>query len=491
MQPCPAHSVSVVQDGVTKYLYCPNSKQQVAYHQATEPNVIMEGSRGGGKSHCMRWDAYVRCLTTPNFKALILRRTMPELRKSHLIHVDHETQQLCGQKVYNKSEFQVTFDNGSILVFGHCEDDAAIERYLSSEWDLIAFDELVTFELRQFLLISASARTKAKSGRIAFVRGGTNPVGVGATWVKEFFIDKNPSAEEAPDYIPADWRAIKVNLDDNPDVDQTSYDKRLRSLPTEALRRAYRYGEWVTEGTFFGEWRETLEGKSWHVIDELPRFSGRPMLDTPWIEIVRAMDWGFSDREPGICKWYACLPDNSAIAFKEFVFHSMDPREVAKEVLRRSAGMKVRYTVGDPMMFKCTTGESIAETMARAGLSMHEADNTRETGWVRMHAWLMETVNDGTGARPRLQVLKGGRSDGLGCPATIRAIPSATVKDTNLHDLEGPFEDPLDETRYFVMSRPTGSRKPRAQLPDNLPEDIRRIINGRQQTRRPRLGAAA
>lgn len=471
----------MTRDGVTKLLYCPNSKQQIAYHEAREPNVILEGSRGGGKSYCMRWDAYIRCLTSPGFKALILRRTMPELRQSHLTDVDHETQQLEGHKVYNKSEFTVQWTNGSLLMFGHCEDDAAIARYLSSQWDLLVFDETVTFTLRMFLLISASARTATKSKRISLVRGGTNPVGCGAAWVKEFFIDKNPDPEQIPDYIPADWRAIKVNLDDNPDVDQESYDRRLRSLPSDALRRAYRYGEWVTEGQFFSEWREKLDGKEWHTIENLPTYNGKSFLKVPWIEIVRSIDWGFSEREPGICKWYACMPDNTVVAFKEYVFFGTTPADVAIEIRKRSGGMKIRYTVGDPSMWGAKTGESIAETFAKNGVTMIEADNDRPNGWVRMHSWLIETHDDSSGPVPRLRFLRGGRTDGLGCPHTIRAIPSATCKETNLHDLVGPYEDPLDETRYFVMSRPSKSRA--QPVTNTFSPELRKAIYGSSSRR--------
>jgi phage terminase large subunit len=485
-EPAKYGRLAVIRDGKEHVLYEPTA-HQARFHASTAPNCLMAGSRGGGKSTAMRFDAHMRAVTTPRFKALILRRTMPELRKSHLLYVGHEAEMLGG--VYNKSEFTVYYNKGtaneSVIIFGHCEDEAAIERFLSSEFEVIYYDELVTFELRHFMLISASARTRKDSGRIAYVRAGTNPVGIGATWVKEWFIDKNPDPEEAPDYIPSDYETIFVNLDDNEHIDKEAYHKRLMSLPTDALRRAYRYGEWVTEGCFFGEFRERLDGKPWHVIDELPTFNGVPMLKVEWIEIVRALDWGFSDREPGVCKWYACLPDGTAIAFQEAIFIGKTPKEVAREIVAKSRGMKVRYTVGDPMMWQVRTGECIAETMARNGVSMIQAENDRPNGWMRMHSWLMETVNDGTGERPRLQFLKGGRKDGLGCPHTIRAIPSAQVKQNNPHDLEGPYEDPLDETRYFVMSRPSASRKP---VTSRLTAEMRRAIYGSSE-RRPVLGS--
>jgi hypothetical protein len=473
---------TICRDGKFVTLYAPNSQPQADFHAATEPNVLLEGSRGGGKSWCMRFDAYMRCMAVPGFGALILRRSMPELRISHINFVESEVALLGG--TYNKSEFTAYFPNGSRLVFGHCEDDAAINRYLSSQWDGIYFDELVTFLLRQFLLISAAARTKKNSGgRIAIVRAGTNPVGIGSTWVKQYFLDKNPSDENAPNYIPADWRAISVQLVHNVDIDRVDYRKRLDSLHTDALRRAYGYGEWVTEGQFFDEWRETRDGKPWHVIEEMPLLKGKPIHRVEWVEIVRAIDWGYSENEPGCCLWIACLPDNTFIVFQEYVFTKTIPKEVAREIVRRSKGLRVRRTDGDPMMWAERTGEGIAETFRRNGVPMIEADNSRETGWVQVHAMLTETHHDGVSERPRLQVLRG-RKDGTGCPALIRAIPTAVVDPKKPQDLTADSEDPLDTLRYAVMARMAKSRKP---LKSTLPPELVAIINAAK--RRPALGS--
>jgi hypothetical protein len=271
-------------------------------------------------------------------------------------------------------------------------------------------------------------------------------------------------------------------MDDNPDIDQDAYHKRLLSLPSEALRRAYRYGEWVTEGQFF-DWRETRDGKPWHVIEEMPLHKGKPIIEVPWIEIVRAVDWGYSVNEPGCCLWFACLPDNTYIAFQEYVFSGTIPKEVAKEIKRRSKGMKIRYTVGDPRMWNEESGEGIAETIRRNGVPMIEADNSRESGWVLMHTVLVETYHDGVFERPRLRVLRG-RKDGTGCPSLIRAIPTAITDPKKPQDLKGPFEDPLDTTRYFCASRPTRSRQP---VKSTLPPELIAAINAAK--RRPMLGA--
>lgn len=483
-----AEGLWVERDGKRICLYAPTPLQQ-AFHRATEPNVIMEGSRGGGKSTAMRFDAHMRCMAAENFKALIIRRVMPELKKSHLIFVGREAD-LLGAK-YNRSEFTVHYpDTGSLLMFGHAEDDRAVEKYLSSEWDAIYFDEIVTFTLREFLLISASARTTVDSGRVAIVRGGTNPVGRGAKWVKAYFLDHNPSYEEAPDYDPAEWRAIHMDMDDNPHVRVDDYHKRLMALPSEALRRAYRHGEWVSEGQAFSDWRETLDNKPWHVVEELPRIKGVPITELPWVEIVRSLDWGYSATgNPGLCLWFACLPDGTAVCFKEYYFKETLPGDVAEEIKRQSAGMKVRYTVADPAMFREHTGESLAETFNRHGVPLIDGDNERESGWVRMHAWLRETVNDGVLERPRLQFYRGAMGDGA--PKAIKTIPEMVVDPKRPQDIEtrNVEDEAADCVRYFVMSRPAPSREP---MVDQATRDMLALIEQmRRRNDSGRLGTEA
>lgn len=68
-------------DGSVEVLYEPQEKQ-LLFHESNLPNLIMEGRRGTGKSLAIRWDAHMRALASPGFTYLILRRTMPELRKA-------------------------------------------------------------------------------------------------------------------------------------------------------------------------------------------------------------------------------------------------------------------------------------------------------------------------------------------------------------------------------------------------------------------------
>jgi hypothetical protein len=426
-------------------------------------------------------DGYLRCLLVPGFRALLLRRTYPELENTHIERVLLEAKQLGA--VYNKTEHKLRFANGSVFEFGHVEDDAAVSKYLSTEYDGIYFDELVTFTLHQFKFLCSRART-TKPGLSPIIRAGSNPGGTNSYWVKRYFLlrDINPNdpKDQDPTYRPENYQFIPATLDDNPHIDPT-YDARLMALPTEALRRAYRYGDWdVFEGQYFSDWRaRNDDGDEWHVTETIPTVDGVPVTARalPWIEVFRSIDWGY--RDPGVCGWYACLPDGRLLKFQEYVFQETLASEVAKEIRRRSIGMKIRYTVADPSLWmrdgNNALGESIAETFQRHRVPLLKADNDRIQGWQRLHHWLQETTVTAGGRKvPLLQVV------GSACPYTVRTIPALVADEHKLEDVKtkGTEDHAGDETRYAVMSRPAPSRRPlHAGYPiGTLGDDIQKIL---------------
>jgi hypothetical protein len=467
----------VAANGDTHILYIPTLKG-AEFHESDEPYVLGEGGRGSAKSTTLRWDAHLRNLMIPGHRALLLRRTFPQLRGSHFARTAMEGKMLDLKRDFNQSKFFLEYDNGSLLQFGHCESDAAVMDYLSQEWDWIGYDELTTFTLDQFMRISMSARSAVGAKKMAFVRGATNPIGEGASWVKRYFIDKSVTEEENPDYDPSKWKSIKMNLIDNPHM-SGEYEKKLLMLPSESLRRAYIDGEWLVEGQFFSQFAERKLGTDWHVIQEMPKINGVPVHLVPWVQIVRLIDWGYSDLEPGYCGWMAMLPDGTAILFKEWTFKGHIPEKAAKRIVEESKGLNIRFTVGDPMMWRESVGESIAETMARHGVSMIEANNERENGWMRVHAWLSTVYNDGTGPRPRLQMLAPQPAGtGLGVPYAIRTLPSLQTDPKHPKDITqatGVEDHAADAIRYWASNRPAPSHEPVKNL-DHLPRELRQAI---------------
>lgn len=258
-------------------LYIPTIKGQ-EYHLREEPNCLFYGGRGSAKSTTGRWDAHIRALMYPGFTYVILRRTFPELQRSHLSFIDYEMSKLGG--TFHHTDKIAIYPNGSRGTFAHCQDDKDVLKLLSAEYGLAVFDELTTFEWEMFLKLAASVRVPVGSGYKALVRGLTNPLGVSASEVLQYFVTKDVDPETNIDYNPHDWHAIKANLGDNPHLDKTEYLKRFTGFSV-AVRKAWIEGEFVDEAALF-DFKPTVEGQSYHVINEMPTIGGRYILEYAW-----------------------------------------------------------------------------------------------------------------------------------------------------------------------------------------------------------------
>ena len=142
-------------------------------------------------------------------------------------------------------------------------------QYLSTEYDRIVFDELVTFPMGTALEIMSRARTSKptviEEGG-AQVWAGSNPGGRGALWVKSFFVDRVVDPEEFPHYDPNRYAYVDARLSDNPYIDP-AYRQTLEELPA-MRRRQLLEGDWLAfEGQFF-DWLPTKDGQPWHVSDQ-------------------------------------------------------------------------------------------------------------------------------------------------------------------------------------------------------------------------------
>jgi hypothetical protein len=369
-----------------------------------------------------------------------------------------------------------------MLQFGSCDTDDAASKYLSTEWDAAFFDELTTFPLHMYRMIES--RVGRRAAMPWSVAGGTNPVGIGAGWVKTLWIDKDPHADEAPKYDPVHYQYVPATIADNPYL-SLDYADKLESLPSEALRQAYRYGSWeFLEGQFFGEFRTEKQGKAWHVLTEMPRVNGQPVTDLGWLEWFRSIDWGIGNLT--VVGWYCCLPSGRVIkvferTWREFISGPALGREIVSFTRKHIKG-RVRYTVADPKMFsrEGSLGIPVAEDLAKAGVSCTPADNARELGWAQVKTWLGTVGDDGA---PLFQIYR------PGCPHTVKTLPTLVSKKGNPDDLDkGQDDHCADETRYALMSRPSAT-KVRARMntdatvsPTTTSVDFRRFL--RKQDRR-------
>ena len=130
-----------------KVVFKPNEGPQTEFLAAGETDVLYGGAAGGGKSYAMLVDP-LRYAHKAAHRALILRRSMPELRE--LIDKSRELypRAFPGCK-YREVEKLWTFPSGAKIEFGFLERDADVYRYQGQAYSWIGFDE-ITHQATEF-----------------------------------------------------------------------------------------------------------------------------------------------------------------------------------------------------------------------------------------------------------------------------------------------------------------------------------------------------
>lgn len=450
--------------GMEDYTYVPTPKQ-LDFHESVVLNCIIEGSRGTGKSGCIRMDAHMRALAYPGYSYLIVRRTMPELKKSHLKFMSAEMSALGG--TFHKTDNIAYYPNGSMGFFSHCETEDDMMKLLSSEYFTIYFDEISTFTWVMIAKVASCARVPEGSELLALVRGGTNPIGVGAAEVRRYYITKDVTPEEDPEYLPDDYQAIHTTLEDNPHIDRVQYIKRLSNLP-EHIRRAWLDGEWVVEGAYFHDYKPrrtlpegyVLNGRPlpaardtpWHVAEEYPKVKNSQDeyqgVDTPfgWIQIYRAVDWGFSP-DPCVCLWIAILPNSRAFVIKERTWRSTTAKEVALAIKRESQDMRIVETYCDPSMFfgsEATDHTSVGDIFENNGVPLTPSKNDRAAAGFAIHEYLNTVLADGL---PQVQFYQ------YTCPFLVRTLGEMRVDKNDPSKIADGNDHWVIALAYFCLGR--------------------------------------
>lgn len=428
--------------GEIEALYVPTPKQQ-EFHAQIAPNVLYIGARGTGKSHALRWEAHSRALAYPGFKYVILRRTYPELLKSHIMFLDAEMKKLGGK--WHSTNKMAQYANGSVGFYSHCESEADVLNLLSAEFFWMGFDEMSTFPWEMITKLSASVRVPRGSGLVAMVRGATNPLGESASDLNRYYFLKDVDAEEDADYLPDDFIAVHTIMGDNPHVDVEQYRKRFAGMP-EHVKRAWLDGEFLEERTLFRV-KKFKESRPWHIINELPTWTdGSELVKQPWVQVYRAYDDGFYP-DPAVCIWFMVI-GKRIIAFKERIWIEKTVDIIAKDIKEESKGMRVVNTYCDPKMDVKTSGDvhTIREKFEDHGVPMTSSINDREFFAKAINEALTEVV-DGL---PRLQIYVNGRD---GCAYLGKYLGQMKWDDNNPKKMADHKHDhPVVALAYFLMS---------------------------------------
>jgi PBSX family phage terminase large subunit len=432
----------------------PNAKQEIVLKDKHK-HVGFGGARGGGKSWTVRTKAMTLCLGYPGIKAMIIRKTYPELTENHIEPL--RAKLMCGTPdaiaVYNDSKKVMTFENGSRLLFGYCNSESDVDRYQGTEVDVLFLDEATLLSETQIKKLTACVRGVNQFPKKIFYT--CNPGGKSHAYIKRLFIDRKFTELEDPEEYSFTQSLVYDNdalMQSNPD-----YIKQLEALP-EQLRRAWLYGDWdafIGQAFQLKDDPEHYDDRRWtHVINPF-------IIPQDW-KIWCTMDWGFA--KPFAVYWVAVQPGKSKRVYLIAEYYGctgepnvgvqMDPHEVAQAIKDMEAtnpnlvGRKISR-VADPAIWGKQIKASVGEMFEEDRIYFERGNNDRLSGKMQMH-YRLRFNEDGI---PGMYVF-------TTCRHFIRTLPTLIYDEKHVEDIDTEGEDhPYDAVRYMLMKDPVYPEK--------------------------------
>ena len=447
-------------------LWQPHAGPQTVFLTSGAYEVLYGGQAGGGKSDALLYGGLSQ-IAHPQYKALILRRTFPELRE--LIDRSLLTFPQVGG-VWNTVDHRWTFPSGATYQFGYCGTYAEVLQYQGQQFTYIAYDELGQLAEERVWLYLMSRNRASAAGLEKRMRASANPGGPGHAWIKRRFVSRCPADGTVVDVVPdnagADMTAtvsrafVRATLADNPTLMATDpeYAIRLRLL-TELEFRWLALGDWDA-GAGLGLQELARDKHFVPALDVIPQH---------WT-IFGAFDWGYA--HPFSFGLFACDDDGAVYLLDAVAGRHLQPPDIVLRILDRLQALgigpqRVRYTSAghDCWADHKARGErvpTIAEEFARLGLPLRRANISRIAGVqnVRRYLrWKQRDVLDGAEKehRPRFQICQTFQNSRVfECLETRVSDPDdpEDILKTDADDRGEGGDDAYDMVRYGLASRP-------------------------------------
>jgi phage terminase large subunit len=282
---------------------------------ARDPEVLVAGPAGTGKSRACLEKLHIMMLLTPGARGLIARKAATTLSSTALQtfrrFVARESM-ACGDMVYYGGSAQepasYQYKNGSVIVIGGLDKSSKI---MSTEYDVIYVQEATELSEDDWETLT----TRLRNWVISFqqIMGDCNPqhpehwlklrCDKGATRMLESRHEDNPMLFMADGKITENGAKYIAKLDN------------LTGVRYQRLRR----GRWVAaEGVIYEDFRP------YHLIDrkDIP-VGSRQLLDPGGIPMswtrYWAVDFGFTN--PFVCQFWAQDPDGRLFLYRE-IYHT-------------------------------------------------------------------------------------------------------------------------------------------------------------------------
>lgn len=405
------------------------------------------GAKGGGKSYALRNIFLARAFQYPKSTSVIFRKTYPELEANHIRPLFAEHSEL--RNYWNESKKLLTLPNQATIQFSHCTSEMDVLLYQGREINNLGIDEAGQWSEASFrtLLGSNRSSTPGIPARCALT---FNPGGIGHGWIKRLFIDKKFNDRERP----LDYNFIQALISDNQALTENDpdYVHRLNTETSEALRKAYLYGDWdILAGQFYNELQREI-----HFIKpfEIPKHWNR----------FGAYDFGYN--HPAAFGWFANDEDGNTYLYRELVCAGLRVDEFAAKLNEFPETKELIVHAGHDCWAKRQVfineaqgrnPPTVAEEFAAAGIPhFRHATISRIAGAAHLRSYLAPR---GMPKKPRFYIFSV-------CPITYDCLSRMvhdphSVEDVLKQDAVGgdvyTGDDPYDMVRYGLMSRPSVS----------------------------------
>lgn len=303
----------------------------------TLPDTIFEalygGAAYGGKSWILTLLPLFRGFYKfRGYKGIILRNKFPDLERE-IIRLSKEYYPKTGAK-YNEQKHSWEWkEYNSYQDFGHVQHSSDITMYDSSQYNYCSFDELTHFPAYPYHYMVGSRVRPSSSFNIAIVRNGTNPGGIGQTFVYNRFVRpyedggkiiRDSSTGLLRIFIPAKAEDNPYGMEYDP-----AYVKKLEILKTvsEAEYKAKRYGDWhAFKGSVFTTFRPMhFTGEPDNALHVIKRFQ-----IPEWWPRLLSIDWG--KRAMCHAMWAAVAPNHRIYIYRERAWYGRDIPYWASEI---------------------------------------------------------------------------------------------------------------------------------------------------------------
>lgn len=325
-------------------IYSPYRMQR-AYHASPAPYRCLGGAAGPGKTLAILMDHMKTCQRFGDSKeaeqvhTLALRRTNPKLEATLVTRFMENIPKELYRKFTQTTPKTVTWRNGATTVFGSMQHEKDAYNW-QGQWLKIDYDEMAEFTFKQWNATSAWNRCPVSP--YATKGGATNPIGVGAGWIRSLFVDGKPCQEmddgQKKQYLaqrftngrPNDYAYFPCTYLDNPVyANDPTFLKNLMAYP-EGIRNALMNGSWDVVGGYFHGAYDPAENC-------FPRMMMMPEWPIRrWHKRWISGDWGFAGGHFACIYWH--YQDDAGIyrTYRELQVEEHDPEQLGEAIVANS-----------------------------------------------------------------------------------------------------------------------------------------------------------